>query len=137
MEGQGQMPDVDSTESIIDFEKQFAALEAEFAAKLAALGDKAGCFVVQLASAGNIDFGQDPRRSMPGVPRKRLRVATLKNASLACRLYIAHYELGGGNWIGGEVFQAKTKKLTAYVSYNGRLWNPCVNPMVEIVEAAL
>jgi hypothetical protein len=127
MESQAKTSDADT-----DFEKQYAVAQAEFASKLAALGDKRGEYIVQLASAGNIDFGQDPRRSMPGVPKKRLRVATLKNASLACRLYITHYELGGGNWIGGEVTHAKSKKLTAYVSYNGRVWNPTVNPMAEI-----
>ena len=131
MEGQGQMSDTDVEDG--GYERQFAAAEAAFAAKLTALADKRGGFVVQLASAGNIDFGQDPRRSMPGVPRKRLRVATLRNASLACRLYIEHHELGGGNWTGGEVVEHKTKKLTAYVSFNGRVWNPCVNPMTEIV----
>lgn len=115
-----------------DFAKMLAATQAEFAGKLAALSDKRGRYIVQLASAGNIDFGQDPRRSMPGVPKQRLRISTIKNASLACRLYIEHNELGGGNWVGGEVLDAKTKKLIAYISYNGRAWDPTVNPMAEI-----
>lgn len=81
-----------------------------------------GAYKVLLASVGNPDFGQDNRRSLPGVPRKTLRVASLADASRACRAYIEHYELGGGNWLGGEV--KKDGKVIAKISYNGRAWEP-------------
>lgn len=106
--------------------------EHKFKVDLEALRDKRGALSVKLKTAGNIDFGQDPRRSLPGVPVMKLRVASLLNASKACRLYIAHYNVGGGAWVGGEVTDVKTKKLTAYVSYNGRLWDPQKSPMIAI-----
>jgi hypothetical protein len=89
-----------------------------------------GAYKVLLASVGNPDFGQDSRRSMPGVPRRTLRVASLADASKACRAYIAHYELGGGNWLGGEV--KKDGKVFAQISYNGRAWEPGEYPTPEI-----
>jgi len=100
--------------------------------KLDAIGDKRGQYVVVLATCGNVDFGQDPNRSMLGVPKKRLRVASLRAASAACRLYIAHYEVGGGNWIGGAVLDHKTKVEVAKISYNGRAWKPGTFPQPEI-----
>ena len=89
-----------------------------------------GAYKVLLASVGNPDFGQDSRRSMPGVPRRTLRVASLADASKACRAYIAHYELGGGNWLGGEVKKGGT--VIAKISYNGRAWEPGAWPTKEI-----
>jgi hypothetical protein len=89
-----------------------------------------GAYKVLLASVGNPDFGQDSRRSLPSVPRRTLRVASLADASKACRAYIAHYELGGGNWLGGEV--KKDGKLFAKISYNGRAWEPGNWPTKEI-----
>lgn len=85
------------------------------------LTDPSGPYVVRLASAGNPDYDQNPRASVPGVPRTTVRVATLLAASQACRLYIEHFELGGGNWIGGDVKVGG--QVIASVSYNGRVWN--------------
>lgn len=106
--------------------------DIEYDVALAAIGNRRGQYVVALASCGNIDFGQHPGRSLPGVPKKRLRVATLAAASQACRLYIKHYELGGGNWIGGAVTDHKTKEPVAQISYNGRAWQPGPFPQPEI-----
>ena len=89
-----------------------------------------GAYKVLLASVGNPDFGQDSRRSLPGVPRRTLRVASLADASKACRAYIGHYELGGGNWLGGDVQKAGT--VIATISYNGRAWEPGDWPTKEI-----
>ena len=89
-----------------------------------------GAYKVLLASVGNPDFGQDSRRSLPGVPRRTIRVASLADASKACRAYIAHYELGGGNWLGGEVKQGN--EVVAKISYNGRAWEPGNWPTKEI-----
>jgi hypothetical protein len=106
--------------------------DQEYQAKLGALADKRGQYVVVLATCGNIDFGQDPNRSLPGVPKKRLRVASLQAASQACRLYIAHYEVGGGAWVGGAVIDHKTKVPVAKISYNGRAWQWGPYPQPEI-----
>ena len=124
---------------------------ATYARTIAALVAPKGAYKVLLASVGNPDFRQDSRRSLPGVPRRTLRVASLTDASKACRAYIAHYELGGGNWLGGEVkSRASTTQassevsvnrssgrlpqkkrnaekdgvVVARISYNGRAWDP-------------
>ena len=104
--------------------------EAAYKRAIDALVAPKGAYKVLLASVGNPDFGQDSRRSMPCVPRRTLRVASLADASKACCAYIAHYELGGGNWLGGEV--KKDGKVIAKISYNGRAWEPGDWPTKEI-----
>ena len=99
---------------------ELCARDQAYEGRIAALTAPAGEFTVRLACAGNPDFGQDPRRSMPGVPRLTIRVATLRAASDVCRAYIEHHELGGGNWTGGEV--KRGSKSVARISYNGRAW---------------
>lgn len=89
-----------------------------------------GAYKVLLASVGNPDFGQDSRRSLPGVPRLTLCVTSLADAANASRAYIEHYELGGGNWAGGEVKRGAT--VIAKISYNGRAWEPGNWPTREI-----
>jgi hypothetical protein len=80
---------------------------------------------VLLNSCGNIDFGQNPYESLSGVPSEWKYVCSLEEASIACRKYIEQYDLGGGNWYGGYIFEsldfANSKQL-AYISYNGRIW---------------
>ena len=73
-------------------------------------------FKVVLKSCGNPDFGQTAAQS----PKKTIKVSSIKEASNACRDYISKYELGGGNWSGGQVY--KDDKPFARISYNGRVW---------------
>ena len=108
--------------------------QAAYKRTMDALITPKGAYKVLLASVGNPDFGQDSRRSMPGVPRRTIRVASLADASRACRAYIAHYELGGGNWLGGTV--TKDGKPFAQISYNGRAWEPGPYPTPEIALTA-
>ena len=104
--------------------------DAAYKRTIDALVAPKGAYKVLLASVGNPDFGQDNRRALPGVPRSTRRVASLADASKACRAYIGHYELGGGNWLGGEVKQGGT--VIANISYNGRAWAPGAWPTKEI-----
>ena len=104
--------------------------DAAYARTIGALVTPKGAYKVLLASVGNPDFGQDSRRSLPGVPRHTVRVASLADASKVCRAYIAYYALGGGNWLGGEVKKAGT--VIATISYNGRAWEPGDWPTKEI-----
>lgn len=53
-------------------------------------------------------------------PTFRLPVASFEDAVAACREYIARYNLGGGNWTGGEVMVDGV--LVARISYNGWVW---------------
>lgn len=74
---------------------------------------------VKLSSCGNPDHGQNPNDSLS--PKVSIEVATLKGASLVCLKYIARWNLGGGNWAGGQIY--KDGKQVARVSYNGRVWD--------------
>lgn len=106
-----------------------AAYTPTIAALTAPKGAK-GAYKVLLASIGNPDFGQDSRRSLPGVPRQTPCVTSLADASRACRAYIEHHELGGGNWCGGLVKKGAT--AIAQISYNGRAWEPGNWPTKEL-----
>lgn len=81
---------------------------------------RAGKFTVTLASVGNIDFGQDPGKPLPGVANSTAWANSLQEASETCRKFIADNGLGGGNWAGGDVHEGG--ELVARVSYNGRVW---------------
>lgn len=70
--------------------------------------------LVKLSSAGNPDFDQNPNEALS--PLKFVQVSSFEQASKACRDYISEYNLGGGNWTGGQIEQSHK------VSYNGRVW---------------
>jgi len=79
---------------------------------------------VRLSNCGNIDFGQNPNRPLPGTRTRTVRVKDFAEASAVCRRYIAENGLGGGNWTGGEITDEATGKVIGRVSYNGRVWGP-------------
>ncbi len=72
---------------------------------------------IVLKSVGNPDFKQYASIS----PTKVIPVATLAEAQMAANDYINKYDLGGGNWDGGQVYHP-TKGLIAHLSYNLRVW---------------
>lgn len=74
---------------------------------------------VKLSSCGNPDFKQDP--NVRQSPPRSLSVSNLREASNVCRTYIADWNLGGGNWSGGQVYNGK--KQIANISFNGRIWD--------------
>lgn len=78
---------------------------------------------VELSNRGNPDFGQDPRRPLPGTRASRLTVESLEAASAACRRYIERHGLGGGNWTGGSIKDDAGAEVGT-VSYNGVVWAP-------------
>lgn len=75
--------------------------------------------VLKLSSCGNPDFNQ----SAPLSPYKEVPIFTLKSAVAVCKKYIAFWNLGGGNWTGGQILEEKNGKQIAQVSYNGKLWD--------------
>ncbi len=78
--------------------------------------------IVKLSSCGNPDFRQNPNEPLFGCPDEvYVEVATLKGASLICLKYISGWELGGGNWSGGQVYNGDI--MVAQISYNGRAWD--------------
>lgn len=86
---------------------------------------------VVLDTRGNPDFGQDARKRLPSVAKRTARVATIRAAARVCRAYIERHNVGGGNWIGGQVFDASGAQV-AQISYNGRAWKPGPYPQPEI-----
>ena len=75
-------------------------------------------YIVNLASVGNPDYRQDPTKSI--LPEIQRTVNSFREASGACMDYIAEWDLGGGNWAGGQIF--KNSIQVAEISYNGRIW---------------
>ena len=80
--------------------------------------DKLENATVVLHGVGNPDFRQFSDVS----PRQIVPVSSLKEARTKCLEYIEEWDLGFGNWGGGQVKVGKKK--VAYVSYNGRVWDP-------------
>lgn len=76
-------------------------------------------YVVNCSSVGNEDHGENPNlpMSVPGF----IPCETLRQCSQVCQRYIEEWDLGSGNWTGGEILHP-TKGLIAIVSYNGRIW---------------
>ena len=87
-------------------------------------------YCVILAAVGNPDHYQYPG-PLPGVPWCEFWVPHLLAARNACLSYIEQYDLGGGNWSGGQVYDARGL-LVAQISYNGKVWQPGPWPQEEI-----
>ena len=77
-----------------------------------------------------VKLSHSPNPDIPGGYRSdverpdgesRVESESLAEASETCLSYITQYELGGGNWTGGEVFNAEGEQV-AYVSFNGKIW---------------
>lgn len=75
---------------------------------------------VYLTSVGNPDYNQDPNKCLPNAPSLFKPVDSIQAASKVCLEYISEFELGSGNWKGGQVY--KDNMQIAYISYNGRIW---------------
>lgn len=71
---------------------------------------------VQLSSAPNPDLNQTESPA----PTVMYPVHNLEEASALCRQYIETYQLGAGNFTGGQIYQ--DGKETHHVSFNGRIW---------------
>lgn len=56
------------------------------------------------------------------LPKKAfVPISNFKDASQLCQKYIDKYDLGAGNWSGGEILTSNGQKI-ARVSYNGKVW---------------
>ena len=77
---------------------------------------------VKLAALPNPDFPVDVLQGSLEIPEQWVEVRSLAHASQVCRQYIDENELGGGNWVGGEITHDDGSPI-ARVSYNGRVWS--------------
>ena len=76
---------------------------------------------VFLANCGNPDYGQNPYKKLLGTESHFYKeVDSFEQASKACLEYIKEFDLGGGNWSGGQIIE--NGQMIAYTSYNGRVW---------------
>ena len=78
-------------------------------------------YYVHLASVGNPDFREYFGEGILS-PTLTTFVDSLESAARVVRDYILEYDLGGGNMIGGQVYDTGTNQMVAYISYNGRIW---------------
>lgn len=78
-------------------------------------------YAVELKSVGNIDHGENPNAPVPGVPDQMMVCTSIEDCQQCVEEYIEEYDLGAGNWAGGNVYEY-LGKLIGYISYNGRFW---------------
>lgn len=76
-------------------------------------------FKVVLKSLGNPDHGQFFGSGVLS-PTKARHCDSIEDCQSTVRKYIEDYDLGGGNWIGGQV-SCGTKHI-GRISYNGKFW---------------
>lgn len=91
-----------------------------------------GKYAVKLSNVGNPDFRQDPSRPLHDTECGWAIADTLQGCVEACRAYRIEYDLGGGNWNGGQIFDIAARKQIGRVSYNGRVWDMNDQPMDQI-----
>jgi hypothetical protein len=77
-----------------------------------------GQMLVFCNSVGNPTYRQYTPISEP----EFYAVSSFEEASAVCEAYIAKWDLGGGNWLGGGDIYGKDAIAIAEVSYNGRVW---------------
>ena len=82
-----------------------------------------GKLVVVLSAVPNPDFDRRSWEATVSIQPKEKVVADFREASRAVQKFIAENNLGGGNWPGGPVYD-DTGTQVAYISYNGRVWEP-------------
>jgi hypothetical protein len=76
---------------------------------------------VTLSHASNPDIdGGYWSEPIDAKKKQIIPVLSFGDASEKCREFIVRNDLGGGNWIGGKVFDGK--KHVANISFNGRVW---------------
>lgn len=77
-------------------------------------------YKVVLTAHGNIDHGANPYAMV--APPLNVFADTIEELQQAARDYIEEYDLGGGNWTGGQVTEVASGKPFGYISYNGWYW---------------
>ena len=89
-------------------------------------------YTVRIAHRANRDINGGYWGQRPTARAKWVAANSLAEASALCMAFMDQWELGGGNWSGGQIRNADGVEI-AQVSFNGRVWD--MN-CVEIEEAA-
>lgn len=74
-----------------------------------------------LRAVPNPDFGPQTHQATVDVPGRWILVDSLTDARRKALDFIRAWDLGGGNWNGGDI--ARNGKVFARVSYNGKIWD--------------
>ena len=89
-------------------------------------------YTVRISHCANRDIDGGYWGQRPTARAKWVPVNSMSEASALCMAFMEQWELGGGNWSGGQIRNADGVEI-AQVSFNGRVWDRDCN---EIVEAA-
>ena len=69
-------------------------------------------YVVYLASVGNPDFDQPFNLE---IPARMVSVDSIEEARQVCLRFINKHDLGGGSWIGGDVYNLELYQKVAHI----------------------
>lgn len=75
-------------------------------------------YSVILSAHGNPDHYQSPYERV--APVSAAHCESIEECQAAVAAYIEKYDLGGGNWTGGDVY--RYGEVVGRISYNGRFW---------------
>lgn len=89
-------------------------------------------YSIFLRAVPNNDFGAKSHEANVDVPGRWVPVHSLVDARRKALDFIRAWDLGGGNWIGGEV--ASDGKVVARVSYNGRVWDAVTDKEIPLAK---
>ena len=76
---------------------------------------------VILKADPNPDYDPSTHEGSVRTVKVRLPVRSFGSASKVCLNFIEKFDLGGGNWTGGQIGDIDGN-IIARVSYNGRVW---------------
>jgi len=111
--------------------QRMAEAEQKVSERLAPLEDKirlasrnsTSRYVLKLSNVGNPDFRQNAGRKLPFTKSGWCGADSLKECLDLCFAYIKLYDLGGGNWNGGQILERTGGKFVGRVAYNGRVFD--------------
>ena len=85
-----------------------------------------------LRAVPNLDFAPETHQATVDVPGRWILVDSIADARMKALDFIRAWDLGGGNWSGGEI--ARDGKVFARVSYNGRIWDTATEREIALSD---
>lgn len=85
-----------------------------------------------LRAVPNLDFAPETHQATVDGPGRWILVDSIADARMKALDFIRAWDLGGGNWSGGEI--ARDGKVFARVSYNGRIWDTATEREIALAD---
>lgn len=85
-----------------------------------------------LRAVPNLDFAPETHQATVDVPGRWILVDSIADARKKALDFIRAWDLGGGNWSGGEI--ARDGQVFARVSYNGRIWDTATEREIALSD---